>query len=252
MDGQDVNEIIRLMAASSSTLRGNVRQSCLQPNDGGRLRFEAPTGSLDDAAYDLFRATPYLLSCASCHGDVEVGFVTRKQAIQSPPGICYHATPATNEAGIRSRGLVIGRVSGVSSSGSALYTDARQYIHASLTEEQALIWYYDRFGHTQPGVVLAIDLAAAGARLIKDPRSTDGIIDAVQILPDRIAPTPKKLPGVSEMQTYLRGQSWTWTEVPATVSIEASLGKMTRLFRGKQKMPGAWLDFYRAVRPGAL
>jgi hypothetical protein len=128
MDKQDVEQVIARLPAASTTIQAAIRAGQItQTASGGGLRFETPTGTLDDRVYDVFRATDYLLSCVHSTDGTDIAFFTGKVAKTSSDGLCYHATVATNESGIRSSGLLIGRhfVGRVSKGG--LYTDSKQY-----------------------------------------------------------------------------------------------------------------------------
>jgi hypothetical protein len=249
MNAQDVQRVIGSLPVSAVALRSAVAAGVMKPRENA-YRFEAPLGSLDDAAYDAIRSSDYLLSCTGKSATVEVGFLTVKKVIPTPEGACYHATSDANETGVRSSGMLIGRNVTEATARGGQYPDSQQYIHACLTRDKAAVWYYNRFGQTRRGVVLEIDLAAAGARLIADPRSEDAIIDANRIAPENIKPEALPLPSLTEMQEYLRARGWTWKEVEITGTIEATHGNSTCLFRGRE-LPGAWWDFYQAVTRAA-
>lgn len=249
MDEQGKALLIASIPPAFSTFREALNSGELVDRREGRsLKLVAPQGTLVSDIYDLFRPSNLLLSCARRDNQGDIGFITPKCVVNLPTNVCYHATPAANDAGIRSSGLLLGRdVPGLVLR-DGLYSDSEQYIHASRTEEQAVTWYYDIFGHDQCGVVLAIDLGAARCRLLSDPRSDDGIIETTRIETQYIRSECKRLPSVAKMQAILRDAGWTFEEVAITSTVKASRDGSTICFEGRT-LPGAWWKFYNAVAP---
>jgi hypothetical protein len=252
MDEREHARLSEWIPAAFATFREAVEKGQVVDRPEGRsVRFIAPQGTLVSEIYDLFRDTDLLLSCARRDVQGDLGFLTPKRVLVAPYERCYHATAATNEPGIRSSGLRIGRdVQGAAARGG-LYSDSEQYIHASLSEEQALVWYYDRFGQDQRGVVLAVDLHAAGIRLLGDPRSDGGIIEATRIDHRHILPQTRYLPAIEEMKAGLAQAGWTWEEHETQPLIRATVRGCTRSFWGPSRA-GAWLAFSAAAQQVGL
>lgn len=252
MDAQDVNQVIALVPTRQAVLQSSLAAGTLAPTGGSLgLRFEVATGTLDDSVYDLFRPSDYILSCVRSSGGTDLAYVTRKVIKTPPSGRCYHATVAANLPSIRSSGLILGRNVPRATARAGIYPDSKQYIHAALTEFQAVeFWYYDRLGNDQAGVVLEIDLFAAGIALFADPRSDDGVVGAIRISPSHITNvTP--LPSVADMQAFLLSQGWICRESGATNTVSGTLKGLPALTSG-YSLPGAWRVFYLRVKNGTL
>jgi hypothetical protein len=103
---------------------------------------------------------------------------------ESPP-IIYHVTPPDNIPSIRSRGLLIGRSAGVSTTN---WPGAGEFIHVAFEEEKAI----DSTGPTGLGikrpraewVLLAIELSGFDGLVYRDPASAWGYM----LETDRVPP----------------------------------------------------------------
>lgn len=252
MNAQDVQKVISVIPASASALRAAMETGQIRTNPSGPgFRFEASTGTLDDSTYDLFRPTNYLLSCVSKRSGTEVAYITRKLERTPASGTCYHATKKTNLVSIRAAGLIIGRNVPAATPTVDDYPDSKQYIHASLTADRATeFWYYDRLGNYEAGVVLEIDLNAAGYALLADPRSEDGIIQATHIDPRHITQM-MSLQSVADMRARLEGRGWTFRETEITSTVSGKWRGLPASTSG-YTLPGAWRRFFVGVEAGTL
>jgi hypothetical protein len=252
MNSQDVQQVIGLVPTSRAALRSALGAGTTAPTQGGlALRFEVPTGTLDDSVYDLFRPGDYILSCVRSVGGTDLAYITRKVVKPSPSGLCYHATAETSLPGILSSGLIFGRNVPGTAHRLGAYLDSRQYIHASLTAERATeFWYYDRLCNDQAGLVLEIDLNAARCVLLADPCSDDGIVHATRIAARHIR-VAASLPSVADMQAFLRSQGWTCQETEITSTVSGICTGLPASISG-YSLPGAWRKFYLGVRDGTL
>lgn len=244
MNEQDRQYVIDLVASTNSALRIALEAGEIRSNPSNRgLRFEVPSDTLDDAAYDLFRPTAYLLSCVNRACGVDVGYITLKKVITPPSGLCFHATTASSVLGIYASGLLIGRNVRMATARAGIYLDSNQYIHASsLKDWAAEYWYYDRLGHDQDGAVLKIDLNAAGCELLADPRSEDGIIHATRIDPQHIVQVTS-LPSLAKMKSHLQCNGWFCEENAVTMTVN---GRWNGFLTSKSgcTLPGAWRKIY--------
>jgi hypothetical protein len=153
--------------------------------------------------------------------------------------------------GIQSSGLIVGRSVPGAAQRAGAYLDSRQYIHVSLTAEQAAeYWYYDHLGNDQAGVVLEIDLNAAGYILLADPRSEDGIIHATRIAPQHVT-VAVSLPSVADMQAFLQSQQWICHETEITYTGSGTWKGFTASTTG-YSLSGAWRKFDLGVRADTL
>jgi hypothetical protein len=252
MNAQDVQQVINLVPGSATALQTALAAGEMRPTESGpALRVEVPTGTLDNSVYDLFRSPDYLLSCVRSADGLDTAYITRNVVKTPPSGLCYHATAESRVPGISSLGLLIGRNVPGATGRAGLYTDAEQYIHPFLTEEQAEVWYYDRLGNDQPGIVLAVDLNTAGCRLLADPRSEDSIIEATRIDWKHITWLAPLLPSVADMQGFLRNQGWICKETVITSTVSGTWMGISASTTGRT-LPGAWRKFYQGVIAGTL
>jgi len=236
----DIQAALQLLGNGYPVVTTALKNGTDRP--GGR-RMDLPPNTLNNSLFDLFRKGDYHLSCNESHSTGETCYLVKKKVLATA-GCCYHATPAGNAEGILRDGLKIGRSSGKTSTpGSASYTDSCQYIHVTKSTDDAVIWFYGILGFTGAGAVLEIDLGSANLKVIGDPRSDDGIIDATIVAPQYVR-LVEKLPSISDIKGEIAGLGLTIDyEGNETGTLTIRNGKGTRTFSGlgiDYKINHAW------------
>jgi len=241
MDASDLEAIKDLLPGSASVAREAIDRG-VRRHDA--WSFEVPIGTLNDELFDAYRWTPFVLSHFKTQDDVEIGYFKRKVVLFLPDERCYHSTYASNLTSIRTSGLLTGRNISGCVPRDGFYQDSRQYIHASGSAESAIRWHYDLLGREEAGVVLEVNVGGAGVRLIRDPRSNDGIIEATSVEPQWIGSREVFLPSLAEIQELAQNKGWTCKELLSLNRLTVSKNGASSWYEGQPGILGAWWQFY--------
>jgi len=241
MDVDDLEAVKDLLPGSASVVREAIGKGIRRHN---AWSFQVPIGTLNDGLFDAFRWSPFVLSHFKTEGNLEIVYVKRKIVLFPSGGKCFHSTFASNLASIRASGLLIGRNIPEFEPRDGFFLDSRQYIHVSGSVDSATRWHYDLLGREEAGVVLEVDVGGAGARVFCDPRSNDGIIEAMNVQPQWIGSNEVLLPSVAEIQELAKKNGLVCEESPKTGRLTVSKDRSSKRYEGSPEIPGAWWRLY--------